>query len=294
MSGVSVTLGLGGAPQAEILRSNQKDQYYETVLKGQLEEVFLATRPLLLSLLQHLRLHGDHLIEGDQDTLSPWQLWQQRMRSVGSHLLSSKYQSSLLSVAAALLYHFLTTARSHSIASSSSCSSSSSPWGYHQGQSLGEEYCDIRPVSSSSSSSVSLAQSSLFILLHRVLPALAPLLPQLLLPPASPNSSSNSSSSPNRPSHVIAAKIPALLRLAREFVLPLHLAIFYFAGKYLHLSKRVAGISYIFTRNLRPGEERPAYSLLGVLIVLQVLAKALSLVRAQISSPASSDAPSEM
>ncbi|KAF9978215.1 hypothetical protein BGZ73_003396 [Actinomortierella ambigua] len=49
-----------------------------------------------------------------------------------------------------------------------------------------------------------------------------------------------------------------------------HLAIFYFFGAYYSLSKRVTGIRYIFNRKLSPGEERSGYEVLGVLIVIQL------------------------
>ncbi|KAF9175035.1 peroxisome biogenesis factor 10 [Mortierella sp. AD011] len=50
-----------------------------------------------------------------------------------------------------------------------------------------------------------------------------------------------------------------------------HLAIFYFAGAYYSFSKRVTGIRYIFNRKLSPGEERSGYEVLGVLIVIQLI-----------------------
>ncbi|KAF9353248.1 peroxisome biogenesis factor 10 [Mortierella sp. NVP85] len=50
-----------------------------------------------------------------------------------------------------------------------------------------------------------------------------------------------------------------------------HLAIFYFFGAYYSFSKRITGIRYIFNRKLSPGEERSGYEVLGALIVIQMV-----------------------
>ncbi|KAK9766031.1 peroxisome biogenesis factor 10 [Basidiobolus ranarum] len=57
------------------------------------------------------------------------------------------------------------------------------------------------------------------------------------------------------------------------YVRSAHMAIFYFFGAYYHFSKRFTGVRYIFTRQLRKGEERAGYEILGVLIVIQLLVK---------------------
>ncbi|KAL9581856.1 MAG: hypothetical protein Q9212_003646 [Teloschistes hypoglaucus] len=49
------------------------------------------------------------------------------------------------------------------------------------------------------------------------------------------------------------------------------LAAFYFAGNYYHLSKRIWGLRYIFTRKLKQGEQGVGYEVLGVLLVLQMI-----------------------
>ncbi|KAJ3415700.1 peroxisome biogenesis factor 10 [Chytridiales sp. JEL 0842] len=54
----------------------------------------------------------------------------------------------------------------------------------------------------------------------------------------------------------------------------MHLAIFYLTGSFYDFSKRITGIRYIFTRQLREGEEQNGYEILGVLIVLQLIAHA--------------------
>ena len=50
----------------------------------------------------------------------------------------------------------------------------------------------------------------------------------------------------------------------------LSLATFYFSGSYYHLSKRLLGLRYIFTRQVPLGDNRAGYEVLGVLLVLQM------------------------
>ena len=48
------------------------------------------------------------------------------------------------------------------------------------------------------------------------------------------------------------------------------LASFYFTGSYYHISKRLFGLRYIFTRQIKPNEQRVGYEVLGVLLALQI------------------------
>ena len=50
----------------------------------------------------------------------------------------------------------------------------------------------------------------------------------------------------------------------------LSLATFYFTGSYYHISKRLFALRYIFTRQIKPDEQRVGYEVLGVLLVLQM------------------------
>ena len=54
----------------------------------------------------------------------------------------------------------------------------------------------------------------------------------------------------------------------------LSLATFYFSGSYYHLSKRIWGLRYIFTRQVPEGDNRAGYEVLGVLLVLQMAVQA--------------------
>ncbi|EOA81068.1 peroxisome biogenesis factor 10 [Exserohilum turcicum] len=53
-------------------------------------------------------------------------------------------------------------------------------------------------------------------------------------------------------------------------VYALSLATFYFSGSYYHLSKRLWGLRYIFTRQVPESDNRAGYEVLGVLLVLQM------------------------
>ncbi|KAL2418070.1 Peroxisome assembly protein 10 [Exophiala dermatitidis] len=57
------------------------------------------------------------------------------------------------------------------------------------------------------------------------------------------------------------------------------LATFYFTGAYYHISKRLFGLRYIFTKQIKPDEQRVGYEVLGVLLVLQLAVQAALHVR---------------
>ena len=59
----------------------------------------------------------------------------------------------------------------------------------------------------------------------------------------------------------------------------LSLATFYFTGAYYHLSKRLFGLRYIFTKQIKPDEQRVGYEVLGVLLVLQMAVQSVLHVR---------------
>ena len=62
-------------------------------------------------------------------------------------------------------------------------------------------------------------------------------------------------------------------------VYALSLAVFYFTGAYYHISKRLWGLRYIFTRRVRPSEQREGYEVLGVLMALQMVVQSVMHVR---------------
>ncbi|PUU80661.1 hypothetical protein B9Z19DRAFT_974178 [Tuber borchii] len=56
-----------------------------------------------------------------------------------------------------------------------------------------------------------------------------------------------------------------------ESLLAVHLGLFYFTGAYYHLSKRIWGLRYIFTKRLLPHEQRVGYEVLGLLLLAQLV-----------------------
>ncbi|PIA48556.1 hypothetical protein AQUCO_01400860v1 [Aquilegia coerulea] len=85
-------------------------------------------------------------------------------------------------------------------------------------------------------------------------------------------------------------KWPNILPYAREMlqlVLRTNLMFFYFEGLYYHISKRAAGIRYMFIG--KPLNQRPRYQLLGVFLLIQLcIITAEGLRRSNLSSIASS------
>lgn len=61
-----------------------------------------------------------------------------------------------------------------------------------------------------------------------------------------------------------------------ESMIAVHLAFFYFSGAYYHVSKRIWGMKYIFTKRLQPHEQRVGYEVLGVLLFAQIAVQAYS------------------
>ncbi|XP_010261939.1 PREDICTED: peroxisome biogenesis factor 10 [Nelumbo nucifera] len=81
-----------------------------------------------------------------------------------------------------------------------------------------------------------------------------------------------------------------VLPFAREFlqlVLRTNLMFFYFEGLYYHISKRAAGIRYVFIG--KPSNQRPRYQILGVFLLIQLcIIAAEGLRRSNLSSIAGS------
>ncbi|KAI9809716.1 MAG: hypothetical protein M1825_000149 [Sarcosagium campestre] len=95
----------------------------------------------------------------------------------------------------------------------------------------------------------------------------------------SPSPSASSSSSPPSQQSISSRIQTYLLTHLDDITSPsplyaLSLATFYFTGSYYHLGKRLAGIRYIFTKRLSPSESRAGYEVLGVLLVIQMSVQA--------------------
>lgn len=190
-------------------------------------------------------------------------------------------------------------------------------------QTLGEEYCDIIQVSGPYGLSPTSARRALFIFCQTTVPYIAERISSRI---ASQGISLSDSLSDDFHADRIAgstqiqssesveipvastsafsrfkAKIvglwssaiqrgPSVLPLAREFfmlILRANLMFFYFEGLYYHISKRVAGIRYVFIG--KSTGQRPRYQILGFFLLVQLcIIAAEGLRRSNLSSIASS------
>uniref|UniRef100_A0ACD5YRP2 Uncharacterized protein n=1 Tax=Avena sativa TaxID=4498 RepID=A0ACD5YRP2_AVESA len=192
-------------------------------------------------------------------------------------------------------------------------------------QTLGEEYCDISQVATSHGLPPTPARRMLFILYQTTVPYLAERISsrivsrgiylddsQLDYHHESDNSSggiAQSSTNTNDASaslsfstllrlrsraHAfwlwIVQKWPSILPLGQDFIqlaMRTNLMFFYFEGLYYHLSKRGAGIHYVFIG--KPMNQRPRYQILGIFLLIQLcILGAERLRRSNLSSIASS------
>ncbi|KAG0314066.1 peroxisome biogenesis factor 10 [Dissophora globulifera] len=227
-------LSLPSASQPDIIRANQKDTYYQQILKDQVKD---AVRETLGSRTQH------------------------------------KYQTEI-EVFSDLCYYSLTTLLGT--------------------QTLGEEYCDIMQIRSSSGTFPSVGRRSALVFWHVLVPYLYSKGAQELRRRTQPQQQQHprhhqagrhrldatlSEAEPKKEPSAAMIKIrtmvhnwlPTLQAFFKSHGHSAHLAIFYFVGAYYSFSKRITGIRYIFNRKLSPGEERSGYEVLGVLIVIQLL-----------------------
>ncbi|KAI3980221.1 hypothetical protein MKX01_033362 [Papaver californicum] len=205
-----------------------------------------------------------------------------------------------------MLYYILTTGSGH--------------------QTLGEEYCDITQVASSYGLPPTPARRALYIVYQTAVPYLAERISSRMAARGmiladlqfdelyggnsrarneiqSTSTIESSTSSLTGASTVLTRskerlnrlwlfavqKWPTLLPFAREFlqlVFRANLMFFYFEGLYYHISKRAAGIRYVFIG--KPLNQRPRYQILGVFLLIQLcIITAEGLRRSNLSSIAS-------
>ncbi len=72
----------------------------------------------------------------------------------------------------------------------------------------------------------------------------------------------------------LLANLSTITSISTSPIYAVSIAIFYFTGSYYHLSKRLFGLRYIFSKHLAPSEQRVGYEVLGVLLVLQMAVQA--------------------
>lgn len=144
---------------------------------------------------------------------------------------------------------------------------------------LGEEYCDIIQVSGSSLRLPAFARRAGYILsvvllpyiLTKILPAFRNRIRLKLEKNLQHKSNPSHSSLKERFQSYLLENLPTITSPSPLYALTL--SIFYFTGSYYHLSKRLFGLRYIFTKRLAPSDQRVGYEVLGVLLVLQIAAQ---------------------
>ncbi|KAL8822165.1 MAG: hypothetical protein Q9191_007093 [Dirinaria sp. TL-2023a] len=226
------------AAAPDIIRSNQKDTYFQSLLHEQLSNIL---RPL----------YGARFIH--------------------------KYNSEARTFAE-LLYLGLTTLIGN--------------------RTLGEEYCDIVQVGEDSLRLPAISKRAGYILSVVLLPyTLTKILPALR---ARMRLKLEANLQRRRRRQQQAGKVDGAERFSsklQSYLLThlstitspspfyaLTLTLFYFSGSYYHLSKRLWGLRYIFTKRLPPSEQRVGYEVLGVLLVLQIFVQGWMHVQSTIRS----------
>ncbi|KAJ3236186.1 peroxisome biogenesis factor 10 [Chytriomyces hyalinus] len=136
-------------------------------------------------------------------------------------------------------------------------------------QTLGEEYASIVRRGSRSRMAPSMGKRVLFILFH----CLSPYLPDAVLA-ASKSIMKKKDKDPSRlePLAMWILKHEPLIRKCFPVFSAIHLALFYLNGRMYEVSKRIFGIEYAMTRQLRQEEAENAggYEVLGVLILMRL------------------------
>ncbi|KAK9446429.1 Pex12 amino terminal region-domain-containing protein [Limtongia smithiae] len=170
--------------------------------------------------------------------------------------------STELTLAAALVYHCLTTLAGT--------------------RTLGEEYCNIFQVDKSRRSLPSLGRRAGYVLTSAFAPYIIikcmPALRRRLFRFIARSTAVPADSADLIPRAFLmrirsaaAKNLSIILSPTTDGpLLRLHLAVFYFAGAYYDVFKRIFGIRYIFSRKLQEHEERPSYEVLGALLAVQM------------------------
>jgi peroxin-10 len=148
---------------------------------------------------------------------------------------------------------------------------------------LGEEYCDIFYVRSTSSLP-SWKRRAGFVLSS----ALGPIVMQRIISKLSLRLEKYSFKISDQSS--TKAKFFHLLKKALgssniETLATLHLATFYFFGHYYQVTKRIWGMRYAFGHRLDPMESRSGYEVLGLLILTQFIVRGINKLLIQSQEP---------
>jgi peroxin-10 len=162
---------------------------------------------------------------------------------------------------------------------------------------LGEEYCDVIQVEDDTRRLAGLFRRAGYILsvvlapwaLSKTLPALRRKLRAKLEHniDRAQRSLKAAQSRSIRIQQYILTHLDSLTSLNPIYAISL--ATFYFTGSYYHLSKRLFGLRYIFTKQIAPSEARVGYEVLGVLLILQMAVQSTLHIRETFFNPADPD-----
>ena len=145
---------------------------------------------------------------------------------------------------------------------------------------LGEEYCDIHQVESGTQKLPNISSRAGYIISTVLLPytltKLLPIIRARVRLRLEANLNGNNRPPKTSTSHRIQSYILEHLSTltSPSPIYAISLSIFYFTGSYYHLSKRLFGLRYIFSKRLALSEQRVGYEVLGVLLVLQLAVQA--------------------
>ena len=165
---------------------------------------------------------------------------------------------------------------------------------------LGEEYCDVYQIESQSQRLPAICRRTGYVLSAVLLPyTLGKLLPSFrsrirLKLESNLNWAPKSSRASlyYRLQYYLLENLSTITLVSASPIYTIFLSVFYFTGSYYHLSKRLFGLRYIFSKRLAPSEQRVGYEVLGVLLVLQIVVQAYLHVQNTITTALPTEGPS--
>lgn len=158
---------------------------------------------------------------------------------------------------------------------------------------LGEEYCDVVQLEDDTLQLPSLARRAGYILssilapwaLQRILPTFRRKLRAKLERSIARQEAKAQKGQTNKTLYFqtyILQHLDSLTSLSPIYALSI--ATFYFTGSYYHLSKRLWGLRYVFTKKVGDSDQRIGYEVLGALMVCQMLVQGILHIRQTIHS----------
>ena len=171
---------------------------------------------------------------------------------------------------------------------------------YIGNRTLDEEYCDVYQIENQTRQLPAIGRRTGYVLsavllpytLSKLFPSLRSRIRLMIKSNLSRAPRSSRASIYGRLQYYLLDNLSTITSVSNSPVYAISLAIFYFSDSYYHLSKRLFGLRYIFSRNLPPSEQRVGYEVLGVLLVLQIAAQAYLHVQNTVTSVLSTEGPS--